>query len=178
MINVKKKTIKSRQQEPFNHCWQPKVCPNRVLKTGRSIKQRGFNLSEWIGIGWIRPKKTEIGDNIDIFVKGFQTYKEYSVSRWHHLFGRIYTLILSRSWEGVSARQIEKKIGDHTFSYSKNLKEISIDANNQSYQTIDNIVYDKSGKRLCYCNESREGIFTVNKGIENCRVILSEVVLS
>ena len=166
MINVKKKTIKIKTAGTIQSLLTAEECAQTgCLKLEGPLSREDLIFLNELELDELDLKKTEIGDNIDIFVKGFKHIKSILFPD-DITYLEEYTLSFCRGLEKVCLPAKLKKIGDHTFSYSKNLKEISIDANNQSYQTIDNIVYDKSGKRLCYCNESREGIFTVNKGIE------------
>ena len=63
---------------------------------------------------------------------------------------------------GESTSKVTGKIFMNCNAFSK----IAVSPDNKAYSCIDNVLYDKSGKKLLMCPEGRSGTFEVPKGIK------------
>jgi hypothetical protein len=57
--------------------------------------------------------------------------------------------------------------GNYTFSGCTNLSTITVDALNQSFSSIDGVVFNRDGTRLIVCPNGRLGSYTVPEGVKS-----------
>jgi len=82
--------------------------------------------------------------------------KEGGVGRWFSECKKLKKLIIPKSLENMDSRICER---------NESLEAIEIDSDNQAYQSIDGIVYDKSRTKVLYCPRGFKGGLVIPDGV-------------
>ena len=82
--------------------------------------------------------------------------KEGGVGKWFSECKKLKKLIIPKSLENMDSRICER---------NESLEAIEIDSDNQAYQSIDGIVYDKSRTKVLYCPRGFKGGLVIPDGV-------------